>query len=72
MRALIFTFFMIIFITAGFMFMAYVWSGADFFNKVVGATGCFSFLLSLLLSPVFSLFYDECTGAEDTCQKNTN
>lgn len=62
MKALIFTFFMIIFITAGFMFMAYVWSGGDFFNKAVGNVGGFSFFSSLLISPFFFMFYDECAG----------
>ena len=62
MKALIFTFFIIIFITTGFMFMAYVWSGADFFNKVVGMVGGFSFFFSLFMSPLFFMFYDECVG----------
>ena len=60
MKALIFTFFMIIFITAGFMFMAYVWNGADFFNKNVGMVGGFSFFFSLVISPLFFAFYAEC------------
>ena len=72
MKALIFTIFMIIFITAGFMFMAYVWSGADFFNKTVGMAGGVSFLISLVFSPFFALFYDECAGARGTCQKSRN
>ena len=60
MKALFFTFFMIIFITAGFMFMAYVGCGGDFFNEHVGTTGAFSFFVSLLSSPLFFLFYNDC------------
>ncbi|WP_267372800.1 hypothetical protein [Gilliamella sp. B3783] len=59
MKALIFAFFMIIFITAGFMFMAYVGCGGDFFNRHVGAAGALSFLASLSFSPLFFFFYDE-------------
>ena len=59
MKALIFTFFMIIFITAGFMFMAYVGCGGDFFNRHVGTAGTLSFLVSLSFSPLFFLFYND-------------
>lgn len=59
MKALFFTFFMIIFITAGFMFMAYVGCGGYFLNKEVGFTGGISFLSSLIFSPGIFDFYND-------------
>lgn len=58
MKALIFSIFMIIFITSGFMFITYVGCGGDFFNGNVGIAGGVSFFMSLLFSPYFFIFYE--------------
>lgn len=59
MKALIFSIFIILFITSGFVFFAYVGCGGDFFNINVGFIGGISFLCSLALSPLIFDFYKD-------------